>query len=94
MAGRSALGPLTIRLKPQTVRSAKTQKHIVPSQTQFGLCGQSGILARMIHAGRQRQVRQQTSLVESWMIRPPGPNGPPTTELRDFFCVFSKDFVF
>jgi hypothetical protein len=36
--------------------------------------------------------RQQTSLAETRMVRPPGPDGPPTTEL--LFCAFSKDFVF
>jgi hypothetical protein len=36
--------------------------------------------------------RQQTSLAETRMVWPPGPDGPLTTEL--LFCAFSKDFVF
>jgi hypothetical protein len=70
--------------KPQTVRSTTTQKHTVPAQIHFGRCGRSADPGRMVRAGTQGHVRQQTPLVESWTVRPPGPDGPPTPELSDF----------
>jgi hypothetical protein len=85
MAGWSTHGPLTVQLKPRTVRSARTQKHTVPAQTQFSLRGRSGLLARTVREGRQRQGANRLL----WQSR-----GRSTDHRDDIFAPFQKNLYF
>jgi hypothetical protein len=50
------------------------------AQTQFILCGRSGLLAQTVRQRETETDDQLTSVAESRTVRPSGPDGPPTTE--------------
>jgi hypothetical protein len=88
MAGRSAHGPLTVRLKTSDGPQYKVSK----THRRYP---NSILLMRMVRLPRPSTTRRQgqTSLAESQTVRPSGPDGPPSSG-KQVFALTQKNFNF